>query len=96
VSLVGPRPLLMWYLPFYSAEQNRRHEVRPGVTGWAQVIGRNDISWKEKFRLDIWYVDNRSFWLDVEILLLTVKKIILNEGISPKGNEFVLKFTGGE
>ncbi len=96
MSLVGPRPLLRWYLPCYRAGQNRRHEVRPGVTGGAQVNGRNDISWKEKFRLDIWYVDNRSFWLDVEILLLTVKKIILNEGISPKGNEFVLKFTGGE
>jgi sugar transferase EpsL len=96
MSLVGPRPLLMEYLPLYSAEQNRRHELRPGITGWAQVNGRNDISWKEKFRLDIWYVDNRSFWLDVEILLLTVKKVILNEGISPKGNEFMPKFTGDE
>jgi lipopolysaccharide/colanic/teichoic acid biosynthesis glycosyltransferase len=96
MSLVGPRPLLMEYLPLYSTEQNRRHELRPGITGWAQVNGRNDISWKEKFRLDIWYVDNRSFWLDIEILLLTVKKVILNEGISPKGNEFMPKFTGGE
>jgi sugar transferase EpsL len=96
MSLVGPRPLLMEYLPLYSAEQNRRHELCPGITGWAQVNGRNDISWEEKFRLDIWYVDNRSFWLDIEILLLTVKKVVLNEGISPKGKEIMPKFIGGE
>ncbi|WP_372374261.1 sugar transferase [Vreelandella venusta] len=82
MSLVGPRPLLMEYLPYYSAYQARRHEVRPGVTGWAQVNGRNGISWESKFDYDIWYVDNQTFILDVKILLLTVKKVFLREGIS--------------
>jgi lipopolysaccharide/colanic/teichoic acid biosynthesis glycosyltransferase len=82
MSLVGPRPLLMEYLPLYSKEQYRRHDVRPGVTGWAQVNGRNAISWEEKFKLDVWYVDNRSFWLDLKILLLTVKKVWVRDGVS--------------
>ena len=75
MSLVGPRPLLMEYLPLYSEEQQRRHEVRPGITGWAQINGRNAISWEDKFKLDVWYVDNQSFWLDIKILLLTIKKV---------------------
>ena len=82
MSLVGPRPLLMQYLPLYSKEQNRRHEMKPGITGWAQVNGRNAISWDEKFKLDVWYVDNQSFWLDLKILFLTVKKVVFREGIS--------------
>ena len=94
MSLVGPRPLLMEYLPLYSAEQARRHEVRPGITGWAQVNGRNAISWEEKFALDVWYVDNQSFWLDIKILLLTVKKVFVREGISAAGEVTMSKFTG--
>ncbi|NYT84330.1 sugar transferase [Pollutimonas harenae] len=94
MSLVGPRPLLMEYLPLYSAEQYRRHEVRPGVTGWAQVNGRNTLSWDEKFKLDVWYVDNRSFWLDIKILLLTVKKVLVRDGISADGEATMSKFTG--
>lgn len=94
MSLVGPRPLLMEYLPLYSAEQYRRHEVRPGVTGWAQVNGRNALSWEEKFKLDVWYVDNRSFWLDLKILLLTIKKVFIREGISGEGEATMSKFTG--
>ena len=82
MSLVGPRPLLMEYIPLYTPEQARRHEVRPGITGWAQVNGRNALSWEEKFRLDVWYVDHQSFWLDVKILLLTVKKVLKKEGIT--------------
>lgn len=82
MSLVGPRPLLMQYLPLYSKEQYRRHEMKPGITGWAQINGRNAISWDEKFKLDVWYVDNQSFWLDIKILFLTVKKVVLREGIS--------------
>ena len=82
MSLVGPRPLLMEYLPLYSPEQNRRHEVRPGITGWAQINGRNAVSWDEKFKMDVWYVDNRSFWLDLKVLFLTVKKVIVRDGIS--------------
>jgi lipopolysaccharide/colanic/teichoic acid biosynthesis glycosyltransferase len=85
MSLVGPRPLLMEYLPLYSKEQYRRHDVRPGVTGWAQVNGRNAISWEDKFKLDVWYVDNRSFWLDLKILLLRVKKVLVRDGISGEG-----------
>lgn len=81
MSLVGPRPLLMEYLPLYSKEQYRRHEVRPGITGWAQVNGRNAISWEEKFRLDIWYVDNHSIWLDIKILALTIKKVLRRNDI---------------
>jgi lipopolysaccharide/colanic/teichoic acid biosynthesis glycosyltransferase len=94
MSLVGPRPLLMEYLPLYSPEQYRRHEVRPGVTGWAQVNGRNALSWEEKFRLDIWYVDNRSFLLDLKIIVLTVKKVFIRDGINADGEVTVSKFTG--
>jgi lipopolysaccharide/colanic/teichoic acid biosynthesis glycosyltransferase len=94
MSLVGPRPLLMEYLPLYSPEQVRRHEVRPGVTGWAQVNGRNALSWEEKFRLDVWYVDNQSFWLDLKILALTVKKVFVREGIRAAGEVTAAKFTG--
>lgn len=94
LSLVGPRPLLMEYLPLYSPEQARRHLVRPGITGWAQVNGRNAISWDEKFKLDVWYVDHRSFMLDLKILFLTVKKVFLSEGISAKGEVTMPKFTG--
>jgi lipopolysaccharide/colanic/teichoic acid biosynthesis glycosyltransferase len=94
MSLVGPRPLLMEYLPLYSKKQYRRHDVRPGVTGWAQVNGRNAISWESKFKLDVWYVDNRSFWLDVKILLLTVKKVLIRDGISGEGEATMSKFTG--
>jgi lipopolysaccharide/colanic/teichoic acid biosynthesis glycosyltransferase len=94
MSLVGPRPLLVEYLPLYSAEQARRHEVRPGITGWAQVNGRNAISWEDKFKLDVWYVDNRTFWLDIKILFLTVKKVFVREGISAAGEVTMTKFTG--
>lgn len=94
MSLVGPRPLLMEYLPLYSPEQARRHEVRPGVTGWAQINGRNALSWEEKFRLDVWYVDNLSFWLDLKILALTVKKVFVRDGISAPGEATMQKFTG--
>ena len=94
MSLVGPRPLLMEYLPLYSLEQARRHELRPGVTGWAQVNGRNALSWDEKFRLDVWYVDNHSFWLDLKILALTVKKVLVREGISAAGEATMTYFTG--
>jgi len=94
MSLVGPRPLLMEYLPLYSKEQYRRHEVRPGVTGWAQVNGRNAISWEDKFKLDVWYVDNQSFWLDLKILFLTVKKVLVRDGISGEGEATMFKFTG--
>jgi lipopolysaccharide/colanic/teichoic acid biosynthesis glycosyltransferase len=96
MSLVGPRPLLMEYLPLYSPEQNRRHEVRPGVTGWAQVNGRNALSWDEKFKLDVWYVDNQSIRLDVKILFMTVKKVVVKEGISADGNVTMSKFTGNK
>lgn len=94
MSLVGPRPLLMEYLPLYSPEQARRHEVRPGVTGWAQVNGRNALGWDEKFKLDVWYVDNQSFWLDVKILFMTVKKVLVKDGISADGEATMSKFTG--
>tara|TARA_R110002073_G_scaffold25832_3_gene85310 strand:- start:45217 stop:45822 length:606 start_codon:yes stop_codon:yes gene_type:complete len=94
MSLVGPRPLLMEYLPLYSPEQARRHDVRPGITGWAQVNGRNAISWDEKFRLDVWYVDNQSFWLDMKILFMTVKKVLVRDGISAVGEATMSKFTG--
>lgn len=96
MSLVGPRPLLMQYLPLYNKEQARRHEVRPGVTGWAQINGRNAISWEEKFKLDVWYVDNRSIWLDLKILLLTAKKVFIREGISADGHVTIAPFTGKE
>lgn len=94
MSLVGPRPLLMEYLPLYTPEQYRRHEVRPGVTGWAQINGRNALSWEEKFQLDVWYVDNRSLWLDIKILFLTVKKVVVRDGISADGEATMPKFTG--
>lgn len=96
MSLVGPRPLLMEYLPLYSAEQARRHEVRPGITGWAQVNGRNALSWPQKFALDVWYVDNRSLLLDIRIILLTVKKVFVREGISADGQATTSRFTGKE
>jgi len=94
MSLVGPRPLLVEYLPLYSPEQARRHKVRPGITGWAQVNGRNAISWEDKFKLDVWYVDNQSLFLDIKILLLTVKKVFLRDGISASGEATMQKFTG--
>lgn len=94
MSLVGPRPLLMEYLPLYSPEQMRRHDARPGITGWAQINGRNALSWDEKFRLDVWYVDNQSFWLDMKILLLTVKKVFVREGIAQDGHVTMEKFKG--
>jgi len=94
MSLVGPRPLLMEYLPLYSPEQARRHEVRPGITGWAQVNGRNALSWDEKFKLDVWYVDNQSFWLDMKIFFMTVKKVVIREGISAKGDVTMPVFSG--
>tara|TARA_R110001599_G_scaffold62946_2_gene175254 strand:+ start:1338 stop:1946 length:609 start_codon:yes stop_codon:yes gene_type:complete len=96
MSLVGPRPLLMEYLPLYSKEQYRRQDVRPGVTGWAQVNGRNAISWEDKFKLDVWYVDNRSFWLDLKILFLTVKKVLVRDGISGEGEVTMSRFTGND
>lgn len=94
MSLVGPRPLLMEYLPRYSVEQARRHEVRPGITGWAQVNGRNALSWEEKFKLDVWYVDHRSLWLDIKILWLTVRKVLVREGISGDGHATMSEFKG--
>lgn len=94
MSLVGPRPLLMEYLPLYTPEQARRHEVRPGVTGWAQVNGRNAIGWPEKFALDVWYVDNQSLWLDLKILFLTVKKVVRRDGISSTTSATMERFTG--
>lgn len=94
LSLVGPRPLLMHYLPLYSPEQARRHEVRPGVTGWAQVNGRNAISWEEKFKLDVWYVENQSFWLDLKILWMTFNKVFKREGISQEGQATMSEFKG--
>lgn len=96
MSLVGPRPLLMEYLPLYSDTQRRRHEVRPGITGWAQVNGRNTVGWDERFRLDVWYVDHRSLWLDLRIMWMTVKKVLVREGISAKGEATMSKFTGSE
>lgn len=96
MSLVGPRPLLMEYLPLYSPEQYRRHEARPGVTGWAQINGRNALSWDEKFKLDVWYVDNHSLWLDLKIIFLTVKKVLVRDGISADGEATMSKFEGTE
>lgn len=94
MSLVGPRPLLMEYLPLYSAEQAKRHNVRPGVTGYAQVNGRNSLSWEDKFKLDTWYVEHQSLWFDMKILLKTVKKVIIKDGISAEGEATMTKFTG--
>ena len=94
--VIWPRPLLVEYLPLYSQEQTRRHNVRPGITGWAQVNGRNAISWEEKFKLDVWYVENQSFWLDLKILFLTFKKVFVKEGISGEGEVTMSKFTGSK
>jgi len=94
MSLVGPRPLLMEYLPLYSPEQAHRHDVRPGITGWAQINGRNAISWDEKFALDVWYVDNRGLWLDLKIIWLTIRKVLKREGISAAGEATMPKFRG--
>jgi len=94
MSLVGPRPLLVEYLPLYSTQQSRRHEVKPGITGWAQVNGRNAISWDEKFDLDVWYVDNQSIWLDIKILWMTMKKVIVRDGISQNNHVSMDKFKG--
>ena len=93
MSLVGPRPLLMEYLPLYNAEQAKRHNVRPGVTGYAQVNGRNSLSWEDKFKLDTWYVEHQSLWLDMKILLKTVKKVIIKDGINAEGEATMTKFT---
>jgi lipopolysaccharide/colanic/teichoic acid biosynthesis glycosyltransferase len=94
MSLVGPRPLLMEYLPRYTPEQMRRHEIRPGITGWAQVNGRNALSWEQKFALDVWYVDHLSLWLDIRILAMTAWKIIRREGISYPGEATMQEFRG--
>ena len=94
MALIGPRPLLVQYLPLYCKEQARRHDVRPGITGWAQVNGRNAISWTKKFELDVWYVDHCSFWLDVKIIFLTIKKVFVREGISQEGQATMEFFTG--
>ncbi len=96
MSLVGPRPLLMEYVPLYTKEQNRRHEVRPGITGWAQINGRNALSWDDKFRLDVWYVDHQSVLLDIKILIITVFKIFKRDGISHEGEVTMPKFTGND
>ena len=94
MALIGPRPLLVKYLPLYSKEQARRHEVRPGITGWAQCHGRNSISWTEKFKLDVWYVDHCSFLLDLKIVFLTIKKVLVREGISQEGQATMEPFNG--
>lgn len=94
MALVGPRPLLPKYLPLYSEEQYRRHEVRPGITGWAQVNGRNDIPWTRKFELDVWYVDHLSFWLDLKVIFLTIKKVFIREGIAKEGMATTEAFDG--
>jgi sugar transferase EpsL len=96
MSLVGPRPLLVQYLPLYNAFQARRHEVRPGLTGWAQINGRNAISWDERFKLDVWYVDHQSLWLDVKILFLTLWKVFRREGVSATNEATVAYFTGND
>ena len=96
MSLVGPRPLLMEYLPLYSPEQARRHDMRPGITGWAQINGRNALSWDDKFELDVWYVDHHSLWLDIKILWRTVKKVLVRDGISAAGEATMPRFTGGQ
>ena len=96
MSLVGPRPLLLEYLPLYSTKQARRHEVKPGITGWAQVNGRNAISWQEKFDLDVWYIDNQSIWLDIKILWITVKKVIMRDGINQAEHSTMENFKGND
>lgn len=94
ISLVGPRPLLMEYLPLYSSEQAKRHDVKPGITGWAQVNGRNAITWEEKFKLDVWYVNNQSFLIDMKILFLTLIKVFKSEGVNQDGHVTMERFTG--
>lgn len=96
MSLVGPRPLLMEYLPLYNDDQRRRHEVRPGITGWAQVNGRNSLNWQERFKMDIWYVDNRTLWLDLKILFMTIKKVLSREGVTAEGEATMPKFRGNK
>ena len=96
ISLVGPRPLLIEYVSFYSQEQARRHNVKSGITGWAQVNGRNMTSWDERFKLDIWYVDNQSFWLDIKILWMTIKSVIMRKGVSPLNTEIMPRFDKSE
>jgi lipopolysaccharide/colanic/teichoic acid biosynthesis glycosyltransferase len=96
MSLVGPRPLLMEYLPLYSEEQARRHDVRPGITGWAQVNGRNSLTWEDRFALDVWYVENQSFWLDLKILFLTLLKVLRREGINAPDHATMPRFTGSD
>ncbi len=96
MSLVGPRPLLVEYLPLYSKEQARRHEVRPGLTGWAQINGRNALSWEEKFRLDVWYVEHRSFWLDLKVIALTAVRVLRRKDVSAAGEATMTRFTGSQ
>lgn len=96
LSLVGPRPLLLEYLPLYTVEQAKRHEVKPGITGWAQINGRNTITWEEKLTLDVWYVENHTIWLDLKILVITIKKVIQSEGINQSNHVTVKKFIGSE
>lgn len=96
MSLIGPRPLLPQYLPLYNDFQKRRHEVKPGITGWAQVNGRNAIDWQTKFKYDVWYVDHVSFFTDLKIVLLTIKKVVIREGISQEGQATTIYFTGNE
>lgn len=96
LSLIGPRPLLIEYLPLYNETQSRRHEVRPGISGWAQVNGRNAISWQQKFDFDVWYVDNASFWLDLKIIWLTLKRVLGMSGVNQDGSATMEKFTGNE
>ena len=96
MSLIGPRPLLVAYLPLYNEHQKRRHEIRPGITGWAQINGRNAISWEQKFEFDVWYVDHLSFWLDVKIIFKTIKKVFVSEGISADGQATITAFKGNQ
>jgi lipopolysaccharide/colanic/teichoic acid biosynthesis glycosyltransferase len=96
MSLVGPRPLLMEYLPLYSPEEARRHEVLPGITGWAQVNGRNTLSWNDKFKLDVWYVDNQNIWVDIKILFMTTRKVLLRDGIISEGEATMSAFRGSD
>lgn len=96
MSLVGPRPLLMEYLPLYSSEQSRRHDMPPGLTGWAQVNGRNALTWQDKFKLDVWYVEHWKFWLDIQIIFMTIGKVFNREGIAQEGQVTAEKFTGND
>ena len=94
MSIVGPRPLMMKYLNRYTPEQARRHEVKPGITGWAQINGRNTVAWEEKFKLDVWYVDNQSFWLDIKIIFITIWQVITRQGVTQEGRATVDEFFG--